>query len=478
MATTNLAARSPTPQQHAQPLSKRDKRRTAIHDRLNDIREAFTNNRDYHFRQHVHELQNEMALIANAEVYDEWPMSDAPEDVANQLKQLAASGHTVSEAPVTGRWYSKFVDEINRSKEERDVELTVVMHRHRDNLNRLKQDREFRHQFAIEECAKLTDTIRERLIQSISQRKNRLMREKEQLDVADTNALLLHPNQFSITNPGSPGGLQSNRKTRHTRHRVDVDEMGNAIIAETAIKRKRKAPADDDFGSPNVEGLSTPADRAKARLNQQQNAPLYNILSLFTEKELAMHSNQAHVAALHFLSASKRAKQAAGSAGQGIEGEEGAGSGDTSSQEDGMAAPEMERTASQSVHATRSTRNNATAGLNLLGELTDKNANRPNLPYFILGNYHQRPNGSGTAPPPPPLMPEEIEDDIARIEKLKKTKPRGWIDNRLVNHLLDALVPPESEATTVSCERFSSLHPDFPREMDVHLVRAYPRQDS
>ncbi|KMU71858.1 hypothetical protein CISG_00168 [Coccidioides immitis RMSCC 3703] len=222
------------------------------------------------------------------------------------------------------------------------------------------------------------------------------------------------------------------------------------LSQKLAIKRKRKAPADDDFGSPNVEGLSTPADRAKARLNQQQNAPLYNILSLFTEKELAMHSNQAHVAALHFLSASKRAKQAAGSAGQGIEGEEGAGSGDTSSQEDGMAAPEMERTASQSVHATRSTRNNATAGLNLLGELTDKNANRPNLPYFILGNYHQRPNGSGTAPPPPPLMPEEIEDDIARIEKLKKTKPRGWIDNRLVNHLLDALVPPESEATTWS----------------------------
>ncbi|WEW54987.1 hypothetical protein PRK78_000414 [Emydomyces testavorans] len=477
MAATNLTPRSPTPPQQVLPLSKRDKRRTAIHDRLNDIREAFTNNRDYHFRQHVHELQNEMALIANAEVYDEWPMSDAPEDVARQLKQLAASGHTVSDTPLTGRWYSRFVDEINRSKEERDVELTVVMNRHRDSLNRLAQDREFRHQFAIEECAKLTDTIRERLIQSISQRKNRLMREKEQLDVADTNALLLHPSQFSITNPASPGGLQSNRKTRHTRHRVDVDDMGNAIIAEAAIKRKRKAPADDDFGSPNIVGLSTPAERTKARLNQQQNAPAYNILSLFTEKELAMHSNQAHVAALHFLSASKRAKHAANSEGPSAEGEEGTGSGDTSDQEEGATAPEMERTASQNVHATRSTRNNGTAGLNLLGELTDKNANRPNLPYYILGNYHQRPNGSGSAPPPPSLMPEEIEDDLARIEKLKKTKPRGWVDTRLVNHLLETLVPPESKGMTIHCERFSSLHPDFPCDMDVHLVRAYPRKD-
>lgn len=254
--------------------------------------------------------------------------------------------------------------------------------------------------------------------------------------------------------------------------------MGNAIIAETAIKRKRKAPADEEFGSSNIDGLSTPAERARVRSNQQQNAPTYSILSLFTEKELAMHSNHAHVAALHFLSTSKRAKQAASSQGGMGEGEEGAVSGDTSGQED-SGAPEMERTASQSVHATRSTRNTngTTAGLNLLGELTDKNATRPNLPYFILGNYHQRPNGSGSAPPPPPLMPEEIEDDLARIEKLKKTKPPGWIDTRLVNHLLDTLVPPEKDDVGVSCERFSSLHPDFPREMDVHLVRAYARND-
>ncbi|KAI1930794.1 hypothetical protein LOZ58_001047 [Ophidiomyces ophidiicola] len=476
MTTTNLIARSPTPPQYTAPLSKRDKRRTAIHDRLTDLREAFANNRDYHFRQHVHELQNEMALIANSEIYGEWPMSDAPEDVSKQLKQLAASGHTVSETPVTGKWYSKFVDEINRSKEERDVELTVVMNRHRDVLNRLSQDREFRHRFAIEECNKLTETVRERLIQLISQRKNRLMREKEQLDVADTNALLLHPNHFSITNPASPGGAHSNRKTRHTRHKIDIDDMGNSMIAESTSKRKRKVPVDDEFGSPNIEGLSTPAERAKARLNQQQNSPAYNILSLFTEKELAMHSNQAHIAALHFLSSSKRARLS-GAQGQMAEGEDAQGSSDTSGQED-SAAPEMERTTSQSVHATRSTRNNGTAGLNLLGELTDKNANRPNLPYFVLCNYHQRPNGAGNAPPPPPLMPEEIEDDLARIEKLKREKPPGWMDTRLVNHLLDTLVPPEAaDETAVSCERFSTLHPDFPREMDVHLVRAYPRKD-
>lgn len=94
---------------------------------MNELKEAFGNNRDYHFRQRVHELQNEMALISNAQVYEDWPISDSPEDVAKQLTQLAASGQITSDTPISGRWYSNFVQEINRSKEERDAELAVMM---------------------------------------------------------------------------------------------------------------------------------------------------------------------------------------------------------------------------------------------------------------------------------------------------------------------------------------------------------------
>lgn len=345
-------------------------------------------------------------------------------------------------------------------------------------------------QLAVEESKKLTETIRERLIQTVTQKKNRLMREKEQLDVADTNALLLHPNQFSITNPGSPSGLQSNRKTRHTRHRVDVEDLGNSIIGEPMNKRKRKAPIDDEFGSPNRDGgFSTPAERAKARNTQHQTAPTYNILSLFTEKELAAHSNQAHVAALHFLAASKRAKQAHAHNQSGDK-DDATGSGDGSSPEDATpaaAAAEMERTTSQNVHATRSTRTNGTGALTLLGELADKHGTRPNLPYYILGNYHQRPNGSASAPTPPALMPEEIEDDLARIERLSNSKPRGWADVNLINKLLESLLESDESLATAttaaaaaapeSSLRLGSLHPDFPPTMDVHLVRANARKD-
>ncbi|EEH08490.1 conserved hypothetical protein [Histoplasma capsulatum G186AR] len=490
MMTSNARNRSRSPPSNPQPVSKRDKRRSALQDRVHDLAETFSNERDYYFRKQVHDLQNEMALISNSQLYDTEPLSDSPEMISELVEKLSAAGHLVAETIPSGKWYANFVQEMNQMKEERDLELAVLMNRHRDQFSRIKREHDFKIQFAHQECAKLGETIRERLVMSISQKKNRLMKEKEQLDLADTNALLLHPNQFSIANPSSPGGLQSNRKTRHTRHRVDMDDMGNGIGSEATHKRKRKGPMDDDFGSPARDGgMSTPADRTKARMTQHQNAASYHISSLFTEKELAMHSNSAHVAALHFLAASKRAKQTStpGTNGQNAaDGDDLAGSGGDggSGQEDTSAAPEMERTASQGYHATRSTRNTGTSGLTLLGELADKTATRPNLPYFILGNYHARPNGSGSAPPPPPLMPDEIEDDLARIERLA-SKPRGWIDTRLVNELVDATHDHEHEHGEMidgifleSSERFGSLHPDFPAQMDVHLVRLYPRKES
>lgn len=344
--------------------------------------------------------------------------------------------------------------------------------RHQDNLARLKQECDFKLHLAAEECDQLASTLRERLVQSISHKRARLLKEKEQLDIADTNALLLHPSQFSITNPASPGGAQSNRKTRHTRHRVDLEDLGNGIVTENLNKRKRKAPLDDDLGSPGREGgFSTPAERSKARMTAHQTAPLYSINSLFTEKELAMHSNNAHVATVHFFATSKRNNinngngSGAATNGPNTDGESSSGSVDGTGHSDNegaatLAAPEMDRAAnSQSFHATRSTRNQAgMAGLNLLGDLADKAATRPNLPYYTLGSYHPRPNGA--APPPPALMPDEIDKDLAELDRLAN-KPAGWVDKGL----LEELCAPVSEEKSRS-----TLHPDFPPAMDVHMV--------
>ena len=173
----------------------------------------------------------------------------------------------------------------------------------------------------------LASTIRERLVQALSQKRSRLLRDKEQLDLADSNAFLLHPNQFSINDPASPGGQQNNRKTRHTRHRIDPEELSSAAVAQEN-KRKRKAAFEEtEAGSPgpSIGGRPTtgnptatnanaiannandtyagsPYREARAKLAHTQfEAPLYSLERLFTEKELSMVMNNAHIAATHFF---------------------------------------------------------------------------------------------------------------------------------------------------------------------------------
>lgn len=132
------------------------------------------------------------------------------------------------------------------------------------------------------------------------------MRDKEQLDIADSSALLLNPNQFSLGNPASPGGALSNRKTRHTR-RADQEDISSTAV-ENGKKRSRKAAFEDtenDSTGPSTKaenGHSHPQREANARMNYSQfEAPLYSVDRLFTEKDLAMNITKAHKATFaHF----------------------------------------------------------------------------------------------------------------------------------------------------------------------------------
>ncbi|CBF83251.1 protein sds3 [Aspergillus nidulans FGSC A4] len=447
------------------PLSKRDKRRSALQERLHDLTASFSQNRDTQFRQQLHALQCDMTLINNADPYNPGPIPDSAEEIAQLIESTVGGGQFAREmASLAGMWYARFVQEVNQVKAERDADLAMLVHRHNNNLERFQREYAFRAHFAEEEYNNLSATLRERLVQTLSGKRARLMREKEQLDIVDTNALLLHPNQFSITNPASPGGIHGNRKTRHTRHRVDLDELGNGIMTEHLNKRKRKAP-EEDVGSPVRE---TPAERAKAQVAQQQLAPTYSIQSLFTEKELSAHANQAHIATVHFFSTSKRADQPSGAVtnGNNTDAEEASGVDGTGAEDNGTPATDMARTASQNFHATRSTRTHGNHALNPLAELSDKPAVRPNLPYNILANYHARPSNSG-APPLPPLMNEEVDDDWNRMDKMA-SKPPGHVDRNLIQLLVEQ-TPAEINGIPQNPNRFSLLHPDFPTEVGMHL---------
>ncbi|KAJ5760491.1 hypothetical protein N7520_007647 [Penicillium odoratum] len=465
--------RSTSPSGAAGPISKRDKRRSALQERLHDLTATFSQNRDGQFRQQLHSLQCDMTLINNASPYDDSPLPDSSEDVARLIEETVGGGKFAKEmASLSGTWYAKFVQEVNNIKETRDSEVAQIVGRHENNLERHRREYEFRAHFAKEEFNQLSGTLRERLMQSISSKRARLMREKEQLDIADTNALLLHPNQFSITNPASPGGIHSNRKTRHTRHRVDIDELGNGVAAELN-KRKRKAP-EEDVGSPVRDtGGTTPAERSKTYL-AQQTAPTYSINSLFTDKELTAHANQAHAAALHFFSTSKRPEQGSGAITNG-------NNTDVEDMPDGTpvddngtpSAADMVRTASHNFHVTRSTRTTAAhSALSALADLADKPATRPTLPYHVLSNYSARPNGN--APPLTSLLTEEVDDDLLRLDRLN-TKPSGWIDSSLIEVVASMAPAPDSiGAIPTNPDRFSSSHPDFPTSVGMQVQPARP----
>lgn len=342
----------------------------------------------------------------------------------------------------------------------------MLQNRHQNSLDRHWREYDWRVHFAKEEFNQLSGTLRERLIQSISSKRTRLMREKEQLDIADTNALLLHPNQFSITNPASPGGIHSNRKTRHTRHRVDLDELGNGIVSELN-KRKRKAP-EEDAGSPVRDaGGTTPAERSKTYL-EKQTAPTYSIHSLFTDKELTAHANQAHVATMHFFSTSKRADQGSGAVTNGNNTDAEDTPDNTGHEDNGTpVASDMIRTASHNFHVTRSTRTTAAhSALSALADLADKPATRPSLPYHVLAGHQVRTTGN--APPLTSLLNDEAEDDSSRFDRLH-SKPAGWIDASLIE-LVTAPLPSEPvDGHPPNPGRITSLHPDFPPSLNVQL---------
>jgi Sds3-like len=340
------------------------------------------------------------------------------------------------------------------------VRLTLRQNEHQERLDRIKHECDYRLHLAATECDYLADTLRQRLVQQLSSRKQRLMKEKEQLDIADTNTLLLHPSQFSITNPSSPGsGGQTNRKTRHARHRIDTEELGNGLAAAEGINKRKRKTLDDDPGSPSRDGISTPAERIKAKVQAHQTAPLYSINTLFTEKELNLQSHQAHIATRHFFSTSKGSAQTNGTDLRAKEHEFGQspGSGDESSPEDddGLAAPDMERTASQNFHVTRSTRNTGSqTRLDILSDVAI--ANRPQLPYATLHNY--QPRNGAALPAVSQLIQEEVEEDQEKLKALSN-EPSGFMDERLVE---DALRPAPHTRST--------LAPDWPAYLDVHLV--------
>lgn len=215
------------------------------------------------------------------------------------------------------------------------------------------------HAFKIEtanrEYRALSQTLRDRLINVIMSKKTRLNKEKEALEISDASALLLHPNQFSITNPASPGGAHGKRATRQRRELEDM--------AFENKKRKRNANNDDD-GSPAPQRRAldaagtTPLWQTDRLASRKATGAVYSIDKLFTDKELGMTSSVATLAARKYILTHKPKLDEHGRPIKSPDGSDsGAGDNDDIDGSDSApSAPMMERNVS---HATRSTRGGA-----------------------------------------------------------------------------------------------------------------------
>src|ERR1700760_2780758 len=159
----------------------------------------------------------------------------------------------------------------------------------------------YRRKLAAGEHSALSSTLRDRLINSVTNKKNRLSRDRETVEIGDSNALLLHPSQYGLANPASPGGIHGKRATRYRREADDLTTFPESN------KRKRKAGDSDESPAPTRQrldnGTSTPLWFSEKRemTGQQIDSALYSIDKLFTEKELSMNYNTAALAAHQYM---------------------------------------------------------------------------------------------------------------------------------------------------------------------------------
>ncbi|KAL6707757.1 hypothetical protein ACN47E_003878 [Coniothyrium glycines] len=463
------AAASPPPPQP----SKRDKRRNMLAEKLADMMASFSDNRDSHYRAQLAALQADINLIMKADPYANKPLDDSGDEAAELIAQIMGSAVPTAPSAGTdyiaqcGRYYSRFVDAVNDAMEERDYNLTMLWNKHDNTKNEVENSHYYKVHIAQEEHKLLAATIRDRLIASIQQRTSRLKREKEQLDLSDSNAMLLHPNQFGIGNPASPGGPQAPRKTRRTGHKFgDAEDIAMA----NEHKRKRKLFEDQDNDSPGPSGrnmdlgVGSPFREAKARtVNAQFESAAYSLERLFTEKELNMAMNQATMAASHFFAKMKHAEatpQEAATNGTtiGTNGDHISENGDTAEpdqdSDDVPGATDMVRQVSSNPHATRGATRSA---LNPSAAIA--NGQIPfiyNPPFVLDAKIFQKPSAS--APPPPALSTQDVEQDLKLM--LRDARPDDELNEKLLQAACNPVkardyqvqppnfTPPENEITS------------------------------
>ena len=102
-------------------------------DRLAEISNNFSENRDTHYRERLRSLQTDIAYINNALLYDNKPLEDVGYDQVEDLNTSAGlstqgsirNGGMVLPTPL-GRHAANFIHEVNDALEEKDARMVGV----------------------------------------------------------------------------------------------------------------------------------------------------------------------------------------------------------------------------------------------------------------------------------------------------------------------------------------------------------------
>ena len=392
------------------PLNKREKRKLAFEERFNGIGQAFARNRNNHFVIQNQSLQASLTYINQQDSYSDRPINDWPAHIKDNVDTILSNnprmkGH-LEASPRAAHFAASYAEEINAAMEARDAQLAAVVvsteypqkdcnrglillqEAHNAKIDELQKDFDYFTRVAMEEHVQLINSVRERLIASVSRRRAKLTSGRDQLDALDTNTLVSNQTSYSMQHPTSPGAPQSNRKTRHTRHRLEVDEMG--LIGD---KRKRKIAGDIDNESPSRAANDDSLDISKQESFLDER-PVVSMSHLFTDRDRALILSTAQKQIVQEISRDRR-RAARKAVNEDLSEND---SNDESSSEDdpdiqsgiasppnghldmensNLLAPAMDRTANSSHHATRSSKftlNGTTAQRNPHGDLVGRSS--------------------------------------------------------------------------------------------------------
>ncbi|KAI0853977.1 Sds3-like-domain-containing protein [Daldinia vernicosa] len=452
-ATSNKTARmSPLPQ------SKRDKRRQVVNDRLAVLADKFSRDKDKHYRDELHKIQIDVNLVGRVDPYADRPLDAIDREyreIQNATNAQQATNASNNGSPkrslleMAGPTFSEWVHQIEDLVEHRDYEMTSHKIEYERKLREHHKTHAYKVELARREHKILSNTLRDRLINGITSKKYRLGKEKEALDIADGSALLLHPNQYSLTNPASPGGTHGKRNTRLRREMEELPGYSD--------NKKRKRNAADEEGSPApkrgaLDSSNTTPFWSSERIRglRKETGPVYSIEKLFTDKELAMTYNTAALAAHKHLLIRRDTN------GNIITPDESVADGNDD--EDEPSAVNMER---QPSHTTRSTRGGhgqqnfyddqvlgieGLANFEIPGNLDKVAGSEPKLPPLTHSQYSKayRRDESNT---PPTLNESERDRDLAVMKLLKTYQNKHGVGANLdVNNggrrLLESMAAP------------------------------------